>query len=314
MAAPKLVSANSIILNAAWPQLMTVTLTFDQAIFTTDDFLIYFGGDTAGQPGAMTAPVSPLRADIREISFQFQVSPWASGRMGCLGFRGAITNVVGQDANLFIGEDYNFYNTTFFPIFREPRLILPWPSPEVLPNSSVCPDNFNPAFEFDAYPHDLRVVGYDTENPSERMWAGGDFFFWVNFTFKPDLSESGIPFVWEPPFYYAWSMYGYGLINTTTPPIPPIAPEMGSVKFNVCSSGNSEQWDTCGWIEDYTNWRGKVQMWIFGSDIFEGDVPWQYPAIAQPTGDLSPDAVFGFSGAGVPLQVYKEQNFTYRNP
>ena len=314
MAAPILQTVNTEIQYTAWPQLMTVTLTFDQAIFVSDDFLIYFGGDTPGQPGTMSAPASPLRADVRTLTFQFQISPWASGRMGCLGFRGTITNVLGQVAELFIGNDYDFYNTNFVPIFSNPRLILPWPTPGVLPNSSVCPDNYNPAFEFDSTPHNLRIPIKDPADPTVQMWAGGDFYFWVNFTFKPDLSDSGVPFSWEPPFYYAWSMYGYNLYNTTTQPIPPIEPGQEWVKYNVCSSGNTDQWDTCGWIENYENWRGKVQLWLFGSDIFAGDVPWQYPAIAQPTGDLTPSEVFGFSGTGVPLQVYKEKDFTYRNP
>ena len=46
MAAPTLQSVNAEMLNAAWPQLMTVTMSFDQAIYLSDNFLIYFGGDT----------------------------------------------------------------------------------------------------------------------------------------------------------------------------------------------------------------------------------------------------------------------------
>ena len=61
MAAPTLQSVNAEMLNAAWPQLMTVTMTFDQAVFYTEDFLIFFGGNDPGQPGAMSAPPSPLK-------------------------------------------------------------------------------------------------------------------------------------------------------------------------------------------------------------------------------------------------------------
>jgi hypothetical protein len=52
-------------------------------------------------------------------------------------------------------------------------------------------------------------------------------------------------------------------------------------------------------------------MWVFGNDVFaDGVVPWNFPGVANPTGDLSPQAQFGFP-ADAQLQIYKEFPFFY---
>ena len=86
--------------------------------------------------------------------------------------------------------------------------------------------------------------------------------------------------------------------------------------YNICSSGAASQgrWDTCGWIQQSQRWQGRAQIWLFGSDVFtDGVVPWTYPAIANPTGDLTPFSIFGFP-LDSQLQVFTEYPFTYITP
>jgi hypothetical protein len=286
---------------AAYPQTINITQQFDQPVYVTEDFAVEFGGNTS-QPGAFF--VKPVQFLPTQLSYQSAISPFANGRLGILRYNGAITGLFGDPVDLYIGNDYDIYNVNLFPYFRGDQITTTWGN--VIPLSAICPNNTNPGFRLlmGAFPRPLDI--------QPNIYAEGNFYLWVNYTWKPNRESEGIPFVWEPPFYYSWSMYGE-MVDNTVKNIPPV--NTATARYNICSSGNTVQWDTCGWIQQYPRWRGKIQVWCFCSDVFaEASVPWQYPAVANPTGDLSPYSVFGFSGSDIPLQYYVEHQFAYNAP
>ena len=283
----------------AWPQQLNITQSFDAPVYISDDFAVMWGGNQLNQPGAMF--VKPIQYVPTQLNYQTTVSPFSYGKLGILRTQGTIGNVFGDPVDLYIGNDYNFYNTDLYPYLLSRPLVVNWGS--TIPASAICPNNTNPGFTLNLGPFPRPApITPDT-------YQEGNFYLWVNWTWKPDRESEGIPFVWEPPFYYSWSMFGE-LLESTQQDVPPVYSE--KVRYNVCSSGNTDQWDTCGWINQYNRWRGKLQVWCFCSDVFAEDaVPWQYPAVANPIGDLTPDSVFGFTGAGIPLQWYVEKPFNY---
>jgi hypothetical protein len=52
---------------------------------------------------------------------------------------------------------------------------------------------------------------------------------------------------------------------------------------------------------------------VFGDDFFaDGVVPWQFPGVANPTGDLTPFTQIGFP-ADAQLQFFIEKPFVYNS-
>lgn len=318
----QLISANTeqvgAPLQGGYPQLMTIVQEFDRAVVPSDDFQLVFYGkafsdDNYRQEGQMTA--KPIQFVPNQLVYQVQVSPFARGRLGVKRQVGLLTDVYGTPVDLKIGTDFDIYNTDLKAYFGEVQLVKNWVTSEPWPQSAVCPDNNPPKSK-------IRIGPWGASQGTvlaipDHMWDGGNFYYWMNIAFKPDDITDGIPFKWEPPFLYAYSGYGFPLNRTETPEMPPwTGVESASILYNICSSGAASQgiYDTCDWIYDYPVFRGRVQYWCFGSDVFEnGNVPWQYPAVADPTGDLSPYGVFGFPES-IPEQFFLQAEFTYVNP
>jgi hypothetical protein len=293
-----------------WPQVMTIVQEFDQPVIGTSDFklVFYTKSDNPFIPAEMVS--TPVQFVPSQLTYTIQVSPFANGQLGVLRQIGSLADLYGNAVNLKIGEDFDIYNTTLLPYYPIPASpIIPSGWSDTLPQTAICPTNTPAkiAFQFGVYPDSMQVP--------DGMWNSGNFYMWVNYTMKPEID--GEAFTWEPPFYYIYSGFGFPVNQTHVPELPPwINPSDPSVLYNICSSGAGSQgvWDTCTWIGDYPKWRGKVQVWIFGNDVFaDGVVPWEYPAVANPTGDLTPTAIAGFP-PDAQLQVYSEHNFTYIAP
>lgn len=310
-----LVSANvNEAQTGSWPQVMTVVQEFDRAVIVTEDFEVVFYAKNNSSKQIYGEMVSkPVQYQPNQLVYTVQVSPFANGQIGVKSYIGEIADFYGNVVDLKIGDDFSLYNTTIRPYFPAP-LVSPYAwtaGANVLPSSAICPTNTPPKVTVSTGPYNPNLSPMTIP---EGMWNGGNFYLWVNFTFKPEID--GEDFVWEPPFYYAWSGFGIPLNQTTTNPFPPVPVPSESLLYNICSSGAASQgvWDTCGWIDLYQKWRGRVQVWAFGNDIFaDGVVPWTYPAVASPTGDLSPYAQFGFP-ADIQEQFYVEYPFVYINP
>lgn len=307
-------------LQAGYPQLMTIVQEFDYAVVPNDEFqLVFYAKNEAEnenyrQEGQMT--VRPIQYVPNQLVYLVQVSPFAFGRLGVKRQIGLLTDPYGTPVDLKIGSDFDIYNTTLKSYFGRVRMVANWNQNTPWSPSAVCPDNDPPTSHFVVGPWGTGRLNTILTIPT-GLWSGGDFYYWMNIAFKPDNLNDGLPFVWEPPFYYAYSGFGFPLNRTTTPDMPPW-PGTGeqSVLYNVCSSGagSQGQYDTCGWIEDHPVWRGRAQYWCFGSDVFaDGVVPWQYPAVADPTGDLSPYSVFGFPPT-MQEQFFLQTEFTYVTP
>jgi hypothetical protein len=292
---------------------MSIVQEFDQPVIVTDDFKLVFYTlgtevETSRQRGEMA--VAPVQFVPTQLSYTIQVSPFASGRLGVLKIIGGIQDLYGNTVDLKIGQDFDIYNTNLNSYYGDVSIETFWTS-DAWPQTAVCPDNVAPQarIRMGPWPNSM-AIPVDT-------WSGGNFYLWSNIAWKPDLTDEGTPFVWEPPFYYAYSGFGFPLTQTQMPAMPPWpSPGDPSVLYNITSSGAASQgiYDTCGWVEDHQKWRGRVQFWGFGSDLFaDGAVPWEYPAIANPAGNLSPNAIFGFP-EDMQEQFFKEVAFTYTRP
>jgi hypothetical protein len=301
-------------LQAGYPQVMTIVQEFDRSVVPSDEFALVFYGksfttENFRQDGEMTA--KPVQFLPNQLVYTLQVSPFARGKLGVKRKVGSLTDVYGSEVDLKIGTDFDIYNTEMKAYFGNSRLQSNWDIRVPWPASAVCPDNTPPTSFVQIGPWTTPL------GVPDEMWNGGNFYYWVNIAFKPDNITDGLPFVWEPPFHYAYSGYGFPVINTTSSTVPPWAgTATDTILYNICSSGAGSQgyYDTCGWIEDHPVWRGRVQWWCFGSDLFNsGTVPWQYPAVADPTGDLSPYSVFAFPPS-MPEQFFLQQEFTYVTP
>ena len=295
----------------AWPQVMSVVQEFDHPVIVTDDFqaIFYAKNDDSAWQGQMT--VKPVQFIPTQLSYTVQVSPFAGGRLGVLATIGGIQDIYGNSVDLRIGDDFDIYNTNILPYFNNPQIVgQGWSGTDenrVLPQTAVCPGNIAPQVS-------LQFGPWTTSMPVPE-WTNGNFFTWVNFAFKPEID--GVPFVWEPPYFYAFSGFGFPFTQSQQSSLPPWpTPSDTSVLYNICSSGAAIQgvWDTCGWIEQFPRWQGRAQVWMFGSDVFaDGVVPWTFPAVANPTGDLTPFSLFGFP-PDAQLQAFKEYPFTYITP
>jgi hypothetical protein len=290
---------------------MTIVQEFDQPVVVSDDFQLVFYARNENQlnvPGQMAS--RPVQFVPTQLSYTMQVSPFADGALGVFAIIGGIQDIYGNSVDLKIGDDFDIYNTTLRPYYGTPTLQFTspttWPDPNLLPGTSVCPNNTAPEFR-------IKVGPWTTPLPiPTNTWNGGNFYYWVNFAFKPEIE--GQPFVWEPPFFYAYSGFGFPLSQTITPLMPPYPTLDQSILYNITSSGDQGIWNTCGWIESQPRWIGRLQVWCFGNDIFsEGVVPWNFPGVANPEGDLSPFAQFGFP-ANAQLQFLLEQQFSYVAP
>ena len=293
-----------------WPQIMTVVQEFDHPVVVSEDFQVIFYAKNEKSsyiPGQMASV--PVQYVPTQLTYTVQVSPFADGDLGILTTIGFIQDIYGNPVDLKVGDDFDVYNTTIRPYYSDPYIeTRDWLPGPLVPPSAICPDNVPPRF----------VVGAGPWNKSmqiqDGMWAGGNFYMWVNYAWKPDQEEQGIPFVWEPPFYYSFSQFGIPFNQTISPEIPPYPLPTETILNNIISSGTQDGWDTCGWIEDYPKWQGRIQVWVFGSDVFaEPFVPWTFPGVASPTGDLSPFSQFGFP-LDSQLQFFLEQPFTYVAP
>jgi len=296
----------------SWPQVMTIVQQFDHPVVVTEDFKLVFYGKSPTRPNEIFGQmaVAPIQYVPDQLSYTVQVSPFADGALGVYAKIGNIQDIFGNEVDLKIGEDFDIYNATLLPYFgNTPTLRVNGWSQGVIPQSAICPDNVAPQIGLNIGPW-LNSMAIPDD-----MWSGGNFYMWLNFTWKPDQEAQGIPFVWEPPFYYSFSQFGIPLTQTKTPDFPPYPFPEVSILNNVISAGTQTGWDTCGgWIDLYPRWRGKVQLWVFGNNVFaDGVVPWQFPGVASPTGNLSPEAQFGFP-ADAQLQIYKELPFTYNAP
>jgi hypothetical protein len=297
-------------LSGSWPQIMTIVQEFDQPVIVTEDFQLIFYARNENQlnvPGQMAS--KPIQYVPTQLSYTMQVSPFADGALGVLAQIGGIQDLFGNTVDLKIGDDFDIYNTTLRPYYTTPTLQFSsptWPDPDNLPSTAVCPNNTPPAFQ-------IKVGPWETSMAiPENEWNGGNFYYWVNYAFKPEVS--GTPFTWEPPFFYAYSGFGFPLNQTITPYMPPYPDSLPSILYNITSSGNQGPWNTCGWIEQNPRWIGRLQVWCFGNDVFaDGVVPWGFPAVANPEGDLSPFAQFGFP-ADAQLQFLLEKQFSYVAP
>lgn len=292
----------------SWPQIMTIVQEFDQPVIVTEDFKLVFYTQNDSQPNVPAQmAAAPVQFVPTQLTYTMQVSPFADGRLGVFGVIGSIQDIFGNGVDLRIGSDFDIYNTTLRPYYGSPALrFVTWPDPGILPDTALCPDNIAPQFQIKIGPWENSMAIPDDS------WNGGNFYYWVNFTFKPEIE--GEQFIWEPPFFYAYSGFGFPLNQTITPPMPPYPFPYDSILYNITSSGDQGAWDTCGWLDTYPKWQGRLQVWVFGSDAFaEGVVPWTYPAVADPTGDLSPFAQFGFP-TDAQFQFYLEQPFSYTAP
>lgn len=310
-----LVSTNipSQTLIGSWPQVMTIVQEFDHPVVVTDDFkaIFYTKSNNASVLGQMAS--KPIQYVPTQLSYTMQVSPFGQGMVGLYNTVGTIEDIYGNAVDLRIGDDFDLYNTEIRPYYTNPYIRdSGWTqgSPLIVPPSAICPGSTAPQVALDFGPYPISVAIPDD------MWSGGNFFLWVNYTWKPNRESEGIPFVWEPPFYYSFSSFGFPYTQSKGLLLPPFPVPSPSILSNITSSGAASQgnWDTCGWIDLYPRWNGKVQIWLFGNDVFQpGVVPWQYPAVASPTGDLSPYSIFGFP-QDAQLQVYKEIPFAYIAP
>jgi hypothetical protein len=301
-------------LEGTWPQVMSVVQEFDHPVVVTSDFqaVFYAKNDDPLWQGQMS--VAPVQFVPTQLSYQIQVSPFANGQLGILRVIGGIQDIYGNSVDLRIGNDFDIYNTTILPIFTNPILVgSGWSGTEennVLPITAVCPLNTPPKISLQ-----FTSPADPPTQPLPEMWSGGAFFTWVNYALKPVIP--GVPFVWEPPYFYAYSGFGFPFSEPIQPPLPPWPNQSDiSILYNITSSGSGSQgfYDTCDWILDYDNWQGRVQVWLFGNNVFaEGVVPWTFPAIANPVGDLTPFSIFGFP-PDANLQVFKEYPFTYIRP
>jgi hypothetical protein len=302
-------------LQGGYPQVITIVQEFDRPVVISEDFQLVFYGkypesELNQQRGEMVG--KPFQTSLNQLTYTFQISPFARGDLGVLKKIGQISDIYGGPVDLKIGDDFSIYNTRLSAFFGNVRVTPDWSGNQPWPTTAACPDNQAPktGLVIGPWPNSLLIP--------DGLWNGGNFYYWMNITFKPDREAEGIPFVWEPPFYYAYSGFGFPLSGTRTPLLPPwpLVPPGQSVLYNICSSGEPSQgvYDTCGWITDFPRWKGRVQFWCFGSDIFaDGNVPWDFPAIAAPTGDLSPYAIFGFP-QNAQEQFFKQVNFSYVNP
>lgn len=298
----------------SWPQLMTIVQEFDHPVITSPDFKLVFYAKNDYAEGLQLGQmaVAPVQYVPTQLSYTVQVSPFASGALGVYQQIGGIQDIYGNPVDFKIGQDFSIYNTNILPYFGTGATVTTegWTSGEgVIPPTAICPGNVAPKVGLKVGPWENSMAIPD------GMWTGGNFYIWCNYTWKPDQEAQGIPFVWEPPFYYSFSQFGIPMTSTITPSFPPYPFAEPSILNNVVSAGTQTGWDTCGgWIDLYPRWRGRVQMWVFGNDVFsDGVVPWQFPGVANPTGDLSPQEQFGFP-ADAQLQLFKELPFSYIAP
>ncbi len=293
----------------SWPQVMTIVQEFDHPVIVTEDFKLIFYTKNTNKPneifGQMAA--TPVQFVPTQLSYTVQISPFGDGALGVFERVGGAQDIYGNPVDFKIGEDFDIYNTTIRPYFSNPTLTdSGWQIGYLIPPSGICPGTTAPKVGLKVGPWENSMAIPD------QMWSGGNFYIWCNYTWKPDLTSQGIPFVFEPPFYYSFSQFGIPFDQTNSPLFPPYPLPAPSILNNVISSGTQTGWDTCGgWVQEHTRWRGRVQMWLFGSNVFaDGVVPWNFPGVANPTGDLSPQAQFGFP-PDAQLQVYKELPFFY---
>jgi hypothetical protein len=298
-------------LAGSWPQIMTIVQEFDQPVIVTEDFQLVFYTYNENQlnvPAQMAS--KPIQFVPTQLSYTMQVSPFADGRVGIYSIIGAIQDIYGNAVDLKIGDDFDIYNTTLRPYYGSPILEFmseSWPDTSILPSTAVCPNATAPQFQIKVGPWNSSMA------IPEGGWNEGDFYYWVNYAFKPETA--GVPFVWEPPFFYAYSGFGFPLNQTITPPMPPYLVQEDSILYNVTSSGDQGTWNTCGWLNLYQKWQCRLQVWVFGDDAFgTGVAPFpNFPAVADPEGNLSPLAQFGFP-PDAQLQFYLEHAFTYTLP
>lgn len=296
----------------SWPQLMTIVQEFDHPVVTSEDFKLVFYCKSPTKPDEIFGQmaVAPIQYVPTQLSYTIQVSPFADGPLGVYREIGSIQDIYGNPVDFKIGADFDIYNTTIRPYFgNNPTLRVNGWSGGIIPPTALCPGNVAPQIGLNVGPWENNMAIPD------QMWSGGNFYIWCNYTWKPDEEAQGIPFVWQPPFYYSFSQFGIPFTQTQSPDFPPFPSPEPSILNNIISAGTQTGWDACGgWIEQYPRWRGRVQVWLFGNDVFaDGVVPWQFPGVANPTGDLSPQAQFGFP-ADAQLQIYKELPFTYIAP
>lgn len=296
----------------AWPQLMTIVQEFDYPVVTTEDFklIFYTKNNNPLIQGQMT--VAPIQFVPTQLVYTLQVSPFADGQLGVLSKIGSIQDIYGNAVDLRIGDDFAIYNTTLRPYYPNPTIRQQgWGPDTTVPETALCPSNIAPQVQLKIGPWNQSL------GVPENQWSGGNFYMWVNYTWLPDRESEGIPFVWEPPFYYSFSQFGLAITQTISPFFPPYSIQPESILNNIISSGTQTGWDTCGgWIQQYPRWRGRVQIWVFGNDVFaDGIVPWTYPATVGPDGrgDLSPQAIFGFP-ADAQQQFLVELPFSYTAP
>jgi len=298
-------------LEGMWPQIMSVVQEFDHPVIFTEDFQVIFYAKNSDLTWQGQMAAKPVQFVPTQLSYTIQVSPFANGSLGVLGIIGGLQDIYGNTVDLQIGNDFSIYNTNILPYFNNPQIVgQGWGGTDenrILLPSAICPNTTPPQIS-------LQFGPFSTSQPVPQ-WSNGNFFTWVNFAFKPEIN--GVPFVWEPPYFYAFSGFGLPFTQSYQSLLPPWpSPSDPSVLYNICSSGAASQgrWDTCGWIQQSQRWQGRAQIWLFGSDVFtDGVVPWTYPAIANPTGDLTPFSIFGFP-LDSQLQVFKEYPFTYITP
>ena len=293
-----------------WPQLMTVVQEFDHPVLVTEDFkAIFYTRNTNPiyTPAQMT--VAPVQYVPTQLSYTIQVSPFADGDLGVQDIIGFIQDVYGNTVDLKIGNDFEIYNTILQPYYSNPRLLTQgWLPSFIIPPAAICPGTTAPQIAVKTGPWESSMQIPD------QMWSGGNFYIWCNYTWKPDEEGQGVPFVWEPPFYYSFSQFGIPYNQSISAYFPPFPDAPENILNNIISSGTQDGWDTCGWIDSHPKWKGRVQVWVFGDDVFaDGVVPWTFPGVANPTGDLSPNAQFGFP-PDAQLQFYLEQPFSYIAP
>ena len=294
----------------SWPQLMTIVQEFDHPVIVTDDFKCVFYAKNSDPNVQGQMAVAPVQFVPTQLSYTVQVSPFADGDLGVLRTIGGIQDIYGNSVDLKIGDDFAIYDTTIRPYFSNPSLVQSgWSPGSIVPASSICPGTFAPQVYVKTGPWNTNM-----EIP-DGMWSGGNFYAWCNYTWLPDREAEGIPFVWEPPFYYSFSQFGIPITGSISNAFPPYPIPEDSILNNIISAGTQTGWDTCGgWVDLYPRWKGRVQVWVYGNDVFEpGVVPWTFPGVANPTGNLSPDAQFGFP-ADAQLQFFLETPFSYIAP
>lgn len=300
----------------AWPQVMTVVQEFDHPVIVTDDFKAIFYTKSEDFPNVLAQmTVAPIQFVPTQLSYTVQVSPFANGELGLYGIIGGIQDIYGNSVDLKIGEDFGIYNTVLRPYFGDPKIEYSGWDPDVrVPPTAICPENQAPQVSLivGPWPNSMAIP--------EGMWSGGNFYLWMNYAWLPDRESEGIPFVWEPPFYYSFSQFGIPITQTRGPFQPPYPEDLPSILNNIVSAGTQTGWDTCGgWLSQYPRWRGRVQMWVFGDDAFgTGVAPFPgFPATVGPDGrgNLSPnpEAIFGFP-LDAQLQFYVELPFSYIAP